>query len=125
LLLLAGLASALLAPLLYWLQLRASVLTSPWYVPLLTTVGACLCLLALLRARSVGRVLAVVLCGLLAAAEWYVLFPLFALPAYTGPAVPGGVVPEFATTLADGSPFTRESLQGPQATVLVFFRGHW
>jgi hypothetical protein len=47
------------------------------------------------------------------------------LPAYTGPVQEGKPFPAFATTWADGRPFTDADLRQSQPTVLVFFRGRW
>jgi hypothetical protein len=110
---------------IYALQFHAKVLTTPWYVPILATVGVVFAGMALARSRSVWRWSATVLLALFAAAEWVFLLVLFSTPAYTGPAQAGQPFPEFTTTRADGSPFTEHDLSGRQSTVLVFFRGRW
>ena len=110
---------------IYALQFRAKVLTTPWYVPVLATVGVALAVASLARYRSVGRWAAVVLLTLFAAAEWVFLLVLMSTPPYTGPAKAGQPFPAFATTLADGSTFTQDNLKGDRNTVLVFFRGRW
>jgi hypothetical protein len=109
----------------YAVQFRAKVLTTPWYVPILATLGAALVILALVQSRSVWRWAAAAFVTLFAAAVWVFLLVLMSTPAYTGPAKPGQPFPTFGTTLADGSPFTQESLKAEQNTVLVFFRGRW
>ena len=68
---------------------------------------------------------ALVLCGLLAGAQWYFLLSLSKVPAYTGPVSSGVSFPAFSTMLADGSPFDQDSFPGEQNTALVFFRGRW
>lgn len=110
---------------IYAVQFHAKVLTTPWYVPILATVGAGLAVMALVRSRSAWRWAATVLLGLFAAAEWVFLLVLMSTPAYTGPAQAGQRFPEFTTTRADGSPFTEYDLSGRKSTVLVFFRGRW
>jgi hypothetical protein len=110
---------------IYALQFRAKVLTTPWYVPVLATVGLGLVVLALVCSRSAWRWAAVAFLALLAGAEWVFLLVLMSTPAYTGPAKAGQPFPAFATTLADGSPFTADKLEGKRSTVLVFFRGRW
>jgi len=115
----------LLGPFLYVLQLRAKQLSAPWYAPALATAGVALLLLALLRRRTVWRIAALALCGLLAGGEWYILLALSKLPVYSGPVSVGGSFPTFSTTLADGSPFDQDSLRAAQNTALVFFRGRW
>ncbi|HMF10765.1 MAG TPA: hypothetical protein VKE94_00615 [Gemmataceae bacterium] len=116
---------ALVGPALYFGQLSAKVLTTPWYVPLLATAGVASAALALLRARSIWRWAAIILVTLLAAAEWAFLLVAMGTPAYTGPAKSGQAFPAFATSLADGSAFSQSDLKGDQGTVMVFFRGHW
>jgi hypothetical protein len=121
-----GVAVALLGPALYvWQILGARWLRDPWYVPVSATLGVALLLVALGRARSVWRILALVLVGLLAAGEWYFLLVLARLPDYTGPVVVGRPFPPFTTTRAGGSSFDQDSLKGEQNTVMVFFRGRW
>jgi hypothetical protein len=110
---------------IYAARFRAGALDPPWYVPALATAGAGLVVLALVRSRSVWRWAAAVFFVLFAAAEWAAVLVLLSTPPYTGPAQAGRPFPAFATTLADGSPFTEESLKGGQNTVLVFFRGRW
>jgi hypothetical protein len=110
---------------IYAAQFRARALTTPWYVPILATVGAALALAALARSRSAWRWAATALLTLLAGAEWAFLLVLMSTPPYAGPAKAGQPFPVFTTTLADGSPFTQDDLSGRKSTVLVFFRGRW
>jgi len=124
-LLLLGVLVALAGPvLLILLVFAAKILITPWYGPLLGTLGLALIILALKRSRSIWRWTAAVLVTLLVGFQWWALFAM-ALPAYTGPVKHGDPFPAFATTLADGSAFTLADLQGDQNTVMVFFRGHW
>ena len=116
---------AVLGPLAYILQLKARMLFVTYYLPVVGTVALCLCLLALIKARSVARFVTVGLCGLLAAFEGFLVLPVSGLPAYTGPVEVGKPFPDFAVSRADGSSFTRADLQGNQSTVMLFFRGHW
>jgi len=106
------------------LAFAAGILVSPWYAPILGTLGVALIILALVRARSVWRWTGVVIFTLLVSFQWYAVFSM-RTPAYTGPVKDGEPFPAFATTLADGSAFTEADLQGDQGTVMVFFRGHW
>jgi hypothetical protein len=105
------------------LLLRAMLV--PWYAPVLGTAGTGLLVWSLLRAWSIPRIIAVVLIGLLTGFEWYTVAIGSKLPDYKGPVRAGDSLPAFATTLADGSPFTQDNLKGDQNTVLVFFRGRW
>jgi hypothetical protein len=120
-----GIGLVFLGPVLYLVQLRTKVLSVPWYVPVLATVGVALIFLAVLRKPNIWRITAVVLCALPAGAEWYFLLSLSKVPAYTGPVAVGAPFPAFTTSLADGSAFNQDSLRGEQNTALVFFRGHW
>ena len=120
-----GMVVALAGLGVYVAQLRAKVLATPWYAPILATVGVALVVLALVRSRSVWRWAAAVFFTLFAAAEWVILLVLLSAPPYTGPVKAGQPFPAFTTTLADGSTFDQEGLKGDQNTVLVFFRGRW
>jgi hypothetical protein len=122
---LLGTALALLGPLAYGLQIFAKVLTVPWYLPVLGTVGAGLLALSLSYSRSVWRSMGLVLFGLLAAGEWFFLLEMTRLPPYTGPLEVGRPFPAFTTTLANGKSFNQARLAGDKNTVMVFFRGRW
>ena len=124
-LLLVGVFLAVAGPvLMILLMFAAKILITPWYAPLLGTLGVALIVLAIVRSRSIWRWTAVVIFTALAGFGWWALFAM-RLPAYTGPVKDGQSFPAFATTLADGSAFTQDDLQGDQNTVMVFFRGHW
>src|SRR5690349_8970101 len=84
-----GLGLSLLGPAVYAAQLHAKHLSVPWYVPSLTTLGTLLAVAALIRSRSIWRILAVGLLGLLAAAEWHFFTRFGELPAYAGPVTVG------------------------------------
>ena len=124
-LLLLGVFLALAGPvLMILLMFAAKILITPWYAPLLGTLGVALIVLALTRSRSIWRWAAVVIVTLFVAFQWYVPLAM-RLPAYTGNVKEGQPFPAFATTLADGSAFTQDDLKGDRSTVMVFFRGHW
>ena len=106
------------------LTFAAKILITPWYAPVLGTLGVALIILALTRRRSIWRWTAVAVFTLFVAFQWYVPLAM-RLPAYTGNVKEGQPFPAFATTLADGSAFTLADLQGDQSTVMVFYRGHW
>ena len=110
--------------LMFSLMFAAKILITPWYAPLLGTLGVALIILALVRSRSIWRWAAVVIFTLFVAFQWYALLAM-RTPAYTGPVKDGEPFPAFASTLADGSAFTQADLLGDQNTVMVFFRGHW
>ena len=124
-LLLLGVLVAVAGPvLMFSLMFAAKILITPWYAPVLGTLGVALIVLALTRSRSIWRWAAVVIVTLFVAFQWYVPLAM-RLPAYTGNVKEGQPFPAFATTLADGSTFTQDDLKGDQSTVIVFFRGHW
>jgi hypothetical protein len=106
------------------LTFAAKILITPWYAPVLGTLGVALIILALMRSRSIWRCTTAAIVTLIVGFQWYVLLAM-RLPVYTGPVKDGEPFPAFATTLADGSAFTQDDLQGNQSTVMVFFRGHW
>jgi hypothetical protein len=113
-LLLLGVFLALTGPVLVMLlTFAAKILITPWYAPLLGTLGVALIVLALMRSRSIWRWTTVVIVTLFVAFQWWVLFAM-RLPAYTGPVKDGEPFPTFATTLADGSTF-KSSDFGTQA----------
>ncbi len=124
-LLLLGVFLAVAGPaLMILLMFAAKILITPWYAPLLGTLGVALIVLALMRSRSIWRWTALVIFTSLAAFQWWALLAM-RTPAYTGPVKDGQPFPAFATRLADGSSFTHADLQGDQNTIMVFFRGHW
>ena len=123
--LLLGVFLAVAGPVvLILLTFAAKILITPWYAPLLGTLGVALIILALMRSRSIWRWTAVAVFTLFVAFQWYALLAM-RTPAYTGPVKDGQPFPAFASRLADGSAFTQADLQGDQNTVMVFFRGHW
>jgi cytochrome oxidase Cu insertion factor (SCO1/SenC/PrrC family) len=119
-----GLGLAALGILAYVVQIKAQRLVTPWYMPIAATLGLVFLAVSLWKKRTVWRILALLLVGLLAGAEWALLLAS-RLPAYTGPVVAGQSFPPFATMQADGTPFTERDLEGDQNSVLVFFRGRW
>ena len=119
-----GLVLAVLGVAGYAIQLSTGRLAAPWYMPCLATLGVAFLAVALWQARSVWRILALLLVLLLAGAEWAFLLAA-RLPAYTGPVAAGRAFPNFTTMRADGTTFTQADLEGNQNNVLVFFRGRW
>jgi len=119
----AGIVLAILGPVAYALLIWDGRLFTPWSVPIVGTLGVVLVFTALAYARSVVRVLALVLVGVLAAGEWTLLLKFARLPAYAGPVEVGKPLPPFETRLADGSRFEPANFTGKQNTLLVFFRG--
>jgi hypothetical protein len=112
-------------PVAYWLQVRTRQLWTPWYLPLLATVGVALMVASLRRRRGWVRTILLLPCVLICGMEWYLIGVASRTPAYTGPAQPGQSVPAFRARLADGKPFTEADLKQGTPSVLVFFRGRW
>src|SRR5438046_883143 len=119
-----GLGAPILAIAVLAMQLWAHRLVAPWYLPCSATLGATFLVASLRQARTVWRVLALLLVSLLAAGEWALLFTT-RLPAYTGPIAVGQPFPAFASARADGVSFTERDLTSDQNSVLVVFRGRW
>jgi FtsH-binding integral membrane protein len=119
-----GLGLAALGVIGYVVQISTGRLIAPWYMPCLATLGVLFLAVALWQARSVWRILALLLVMLLAGAEWAFLLGS-RLPVYSGPVAEGRPFPAFATAQADGTTFTQHDLEGDQNNVMVFFRGRW
>jgi hypothetical protein len=121
----AGVAACLLGIALAVAQFNLKILGVPWYTPALATLGVLLLLVALVQRWTILRVVALLLFGALAGFEWYALGVLLKLPAYEGPAQPGTQFPAFASTYADGRPFTDANCRDGSRRVMTFFRGRW
>jgi hypothetical protein len=121
----AGLGLCVVALALVVLQYRLNYLGTPWYLPILTSVGALLLVWSIVRRGSIPRILALVALAVFAGLQWLFLTTAARLPDYAGPAQAGTPIPAFQTTLADGRPFTEQDLRDGRPSVLVFFRGRW
>jgi hypothetical protein len=119
-----GLVLAALGIVGYATQLWAQRLWTPWYLPIAGTLAVVCIVISLWKARTLWRVVVLVVVGLLAGAEWTMLAAL-RLPEYTGPVKDAQPFPAFATVRADGKAFTQRDLAGDHNDVLVFFRGRW
>jgi hypothetical protein len=122
---LVGALFFLIGPVAYMVQINMGRLNTPWYIPILSTVGVGLMALSLVRVfgifRTIGLAFFLVLCGL----QWYMFAVVTLNPKYEGPARRGAALPEFTAKKADGTTFDNGDLKNGKATVLVFFRGHW
>jgi hypothetical protein len=122
----AGIAACLLGPILVVAQIIGmKYLFTPWYSPILGTLGAALLLVGLVRRWSILRLIALVLVAAFAGLQWFFLGVMLKLPEYDGPARPGDELPSFASTYADGRPFTAADLRDGTRRAIVFFRGRW
>jgi hypothetical protein len=121
-----GIGLFLLGFALYFVQaFQFKHLVTPWYMPILFTLGVFLALVSLRQRPTWTRVIAFVLLALLCAGEWFFILSISRLPEYTGTVEVKKKIPEFSTTFADGRSFTEKDLQKGTATLLVFYRGHW
>lgn len=100
-------------------------LVTPWYMPVLFTLGAVLTLVSLGQRPTWTRAVVSLVLALLCAGEWYFMLSMSVLPEYQGPLQVGKKIPAFTTTLADGNSFTERDLRKGALTALVFYRGHW
>jgi hypothetical protein len=120
----AGVGVCLLGLAAFVIQFSLGILKTPWYSPVLATVGALLLVVAVAKRRSIPRLLGLVLVAALAGLQWYLFGVFLKLPDYSGPAV-GQPVPAFTATLADGRTFRDSDLRDGSRQVLVLFRGRW
>ena len=121
-----GVGLFLLGFVLYFVQaFQFKHLVTPWYMPILFTLGVLLALVSVRQRPTWTRVIASLVLALLCAGEWYFILSMSRLPEYKGTVQVDKKIPEFTTTLADGAPFTEKDLQKGTPTVLVFNRGHW
>src|SRR5215471_13962586 len=90
--LLLGVFLAVAGPaLMMLLTFAAKILITPWYAPILGTLGLALIILAIARSRSIWRWAAVVIFTLFVGFQWWAVLAM-QTPAYTG-------------SLKDGEPF--------------------
>jgi len=122
---LIGILLCILGPALYFGQVYLRHLWTPWYIPMLATLGLVLMLVSARERRSVLRGVALLPFLLLCGLEWYVLLVASRTPEYAGPARPGAKLPAFTAALSDGQALTNRDLAEGQPTALVFFRGRW
>jgi hypothetical protein len=119
-----GLIVPFLGVIAFVVQVSMERLSMPWYMLIAAVLGVLLVLASLWQARSVWRVLALLLVVLIAGAEGS-FFWAMRLPKYDGPAAEGQPFPSFKTVRADGSEFTQRDFEGDKHNVLVTFRGRW
>ncbi|HEV3083900.1 MAG TPA: hypothetical protein VGY66_29225 [Gemmataceae bacterium] len=122
---LLGVALFLLGPILYVILFNQGHLATPWYVPILATVGVLFMILSVRQRGGILRSAGLVLFVLLCAGQWFIFVVASKTPAYAGPVQVGGSLPAFTANLADGKTFANQDLAGGESTVLVFFRGRW
>ena len=115
----------LVGPAIYAAQLSRSRLATPWFVPILATLGVFCMAVSASQRRGLLRKTGLVVAALLCTFEWFMILVVFSTPSYSGPAQVGRRLPSFATTLADGTRFTEKDLENGSPTVLLFIRGRW
>ncbi len=106
-------------------QLALRITITPWYIPVITTLGVLVVLFARIQWATLPRTLMLVALTAFAAFQWFLVVEAVRLPEYTGPAQAGKTIPDFQARLASGAPFTASDLQNGIPTALVFFRGRW
>jgi hypothetical protein len=122
---LIGILLFLLGPAIYVIRFSSQIMETPWYAPILATVGVLFLIASVAQRPGVARMIGLVLLVAVCALEWFMVLVAFKAPPYTGPGVPGQMVPAFATTRADGTEFSNRDLAKGMSTVLLFFRGRW
>jgi hypothetical protein len=120
-----GLTLSILAIAIYAAQFYFAIFKTPWYMPILGTLGVLFFVIGCRQQRTVGRLIGLVFWALLATGEWFFLLSMTRVPAYTGPLAAGKSLPAFSASFADDKPFTRDDLEHGEKTVLLFFRGRW
>jgi hypothetical protein len=114
-----------LGPAIYALRLSMGILTFPWYVPALATIGVFFGILSVGQRRGWMRTaflfVLVFICGF----EWFMVLVGIKTPEYHGPAEVGRPLPTFVASLADGKSFSDKDLETGKPSVLLFFRGRW
>src|ERR1700688_3704789 len=83
---LLGVLLFILGPALYVIQFRLDHLATPWYVPILATIGVLFMLISARQRRGVARIAGVLLLALFCGFEWFMLLVGTRTPLYTGPA---------------------------------------
>ena len=122
---LAGAVLFVLGPIGYVIQFEQAHFTTPWYLPILSTLGVLLMAASVFRSWSVLRTIGVVVFALICGLEWFVFAVATKTPPYAGPAIAGARTPAFSAKLADGQTFTDRDLARGTPTILLFYRGHW
>lgn len=123
-LLLLGTLLFLIGPIVYTVQVQIRYLKTPWYIPILSTIGLFLILNWVWQRRSLLRIATAIPYILLYAFMWVALIGLNT-PQYRGPLQAPRLVPKFVTMTVEGDRFTEKDLQSGVPSVLVFFRGRW
>ena len=122
---LIGLLLIVAGPVIYAFQFGSNQFPTPWYMPVLATVGVVMMAASVWRRGGILRILGTVFFLLVVALEWYFLLVVTRTPAYSGPAQVNTKVPDFTAKLANDEAFSSADLSKGQSTILLFFRGHW
>src|SRR5262245_61352539 len=84
-----GMLTALAGVAIFMVQFNAAILKTPWYMPILATVGMVLIFASLKQQRTAARWIAAGLFTLFAGFQWFAMLVMMKLPAYVGPAKVG------------------------------------
>ena len=122
---LVGALLFLAGPVAYMVQINMGRLTTPWYIPILSTAGVGIMAWSLVRRFGIFRTIGLAFFLIVCVLQWYMFAVGTLNPKYEGPARAGAELPAFTATKADGATFANSDLKNGKATVLVFFRGHW
>src|SRR5262249_46613652 len=117
----AGALLFLVGPGIYVAQFRLKLLDTPWYVPILATLGVLCMAVSVLQRRGMVRIIGLILFTLLCGLEWFAILKATLSPPYTGPAAAGQKIPDFTTTLAGGAEFSSQDLAKGKNSVLIFY----
>jgi hypothetical protein len=109
----------------YFVQMLIPRFETPWYLPILFTLGVVLMAISAWQRRGVFRIGGLVVFTLLCGAVWFLLGVMTKTPPYTGPAQVGQKVPAFQASFADGKAFTQGDLESGKKSALIFYRGKW
>jgi hypothetical protein len=121
----AGVLLFLVGPGIYVAQFRLKHLHTPWYVPILATLGVLCMAVSVMQRRGMVRTIGLILFTLLCGLEWFATLKATLSPPYAGPAVAGQKIPNFTTALAGGAEISSQDLAKGKNSVLIFYRGRW
>src|SRR5262245_16724076 len=117
---LTGIALFIVGPIVYAAMMQSDMLWTPWFMPILATIGVLLMVLSLWRKFGVVRGIGLLVFLVACAGEWFFFLYMIPTPQYAGAAQRNAMVPAFEATLADGSTFTNKDVAKGRSTVMLF-----
>ncbi len=121
----AGVFFLLLGPAIGVVMTALEKLITPWYLPILATIGVALLAAAFVRRPGILRGVLVGLALLPTVFAWLIVAVFARTPEYTGPATVGNRIPTFTAKYTDGREFSNGEVETGGPAVLLFYRGHW